>query len=265
MQKIWLRTRYSKLRSWCKRNKDVTKTIGSVFVAILLSVMAIIVSIGALQISYYQTQLTEMQNQPIFSFVVNISPPPHLMEGHFIDDNTDWTDDTLLISKKGSPMTEFDAKYYVFEKGVYKNSSFSKEFMIPINYYANIEVETDSEGEFIKAVFPSRLWPDSPNGNLKEVRSVMGGFFDYAKEKGDSIEFELMRYVEIKYKDIFNKQHDDFYLVTEHGTTRLSSDEGERIKKFDADKKYYLANHPFLVGQRWEKSYYDEWYSAIMK
>src|SRR5919108_6641078 len=88
-------------RNWLDRNKVFFETIG----ALLLSVMAVVVSIKANQIAEFEAVLAKAELLPTLHFDVDLRKEPET--GH-------WAFDELVISNIGRPLRSFDSNPLIF-------------------------------------------------------------------------------------------------------------------------------------------------------
>ena len=206
-------------RRCLRRNKIFFETIAAVF----LTIMAITISYRGNQIASYQIQLMKQEKYPILDFCVDLTLDS---EGHPIDD-------VLIISNAGPPLSEFGCHYVVFLEIEYgKIGEKIGTTMIPlIGYYDWTTMPNRQIGE-LATLSKSGV----SEGNYQRANMALLEFQKSAM-KGKTTGFgEIVRYVQVWYKDIWGEKHVKFYFVDEFGSSEIENEKGKEIFKEHEDK-----------------------------
>ncbi len=268
------KSQYICFRNWLKRNKILFETI----VALLLSIMAIFVSIGAWQTSSYQTQIMEQENQPAFSFSFENSTSPTFLyyqnNSVIISiDDTDFVDGHLIIKNTGKPFSQITETHYsIFMQIAYLTGGpgyHMERVRIPLEDYILDDVTTNFEGD---SQIPS-FWGD---GNITSGKfsTALNGYIRYAENRGDQfVNVKIMRYLKISYTDIFGKNHINYYYVSRTGSNQLSENDYKKI--INSTKESSLPINSMYItlmygadGENWQdkignNTFFDKWYLAM--
>lgn len=189
---------WDKCRDWLVKNKIFFETITAVF----LTIMAIVVSFEANQISSYQTEIIKKQQLPILHFEVD----------QIYDSATsNYTRDELTISNVGSPLSEFKSDYAIFFKiDSGQRDEPPKTALIPLEgYYFHTVITNKPVGELARIANYA-----IPEGNNYKAGQTMRSFYKYAEERNAWGLIDIVRYVRVKYKDIFGDYHIEYYYVS---------------------------------------------------
>lgn len=221
----------AKIRKWLKKNKiffDTLAVIGIALMSIMLSYMSIQISADSNQIAFYETEIMKMQNQPIFQFDVNN-----------IYHDSKYEEEQLIISNKGSPVSGFTSNYIVFlEITYYENGSFSEFVLIPIyDYYGLIYPSGNLSGEMSNLEGWHKANPKK--WNYDEVKKANELFGDFAYKNNAIGHINILRFMKVRYTDIFGNTHNETYYIRPFG-----------------DRSYKLTKE----DERLICNYYDEYF-----
>lgn len=219
------------IRKWLESNKIFFETIlavGLTIMAIMLTLMSINISNHANQIAFYETELMKMENQPIFHFATN---------NVFHSDNNDsiYWEEQLTINNIGKPLKEFDCEDMIFMKIVYSESDhYAYEFvLIPINDYYYFDFPS---GNLIGELADLRGYynPKYKIFNRNAVMQADRLFSDFVQKRNASGYINIIRFIKVEYKDIFENTHTEIYFVHPLGTKthKLKEEDGEIISDY---------------------------------
>lgn len=242
--------RIEKFREWLERNKIFFDTLG----ILLLSGMAVLVSLAVLNITSYQTQLMEKEHYPFFN--VLITPDYDI---RFPDDEN--PKDYLTIENLGDPVTEFFAHDLVFINISNKDNENHYSRVPLYHYYGGIVSINGSLNN----------WHSVGNqGDYRAIGRLTTNLTDYATAKGLNITTRIERYIKIEYRDKWGDKGSQFFNVREYSTERISESRGISIEneynnKMDNRKgltlgfrfDYNKAFSEFLQNK------FDEWIDEI--
>jgi len=259
------------LREWLNKNKIFFETVGT----IALSIMAIIVSIGALLISFHQSDLVEIENQPEFLFDIGSNPYGLTITGYNTTEN--FSQDQLIIKNIGKPFKKLKMDYttifaFDYESKDDQNITEIKFIKIPIDRVIDEYPTVDTEGNIRIAQI---LLKDGNNSTIYE--KTMNLFQDYIRQKGDKFHIVFpIRLLKITYDDIYGKSHTKYYFISDDGgSTQVSIEEYESVlEKFEFSELPTHFVYLYLLPQIMSKSnqtdiynstFFDPWYQAIKK
>ena len=206
-------------RKCLRRNKIFFETIAAFF----LTIMAIIISYRGNQIASYQIKLMKQEKQPRLEFCVNLT----------FDSEGYPTDDVLIISNTGPPLSEFGCQYVIFLEIEYgKIRENIRTTMIPlIGYYDWKTAPNYTTGKLATLSRPGVSEDNYQRTNMALLE------FQISTTKGDTAGFgKIVRYVQVWYKDIWEEKHVKFYFVDEFGFSEVENEKGNEIFKEHEDK-----------------------------
>jgi hypothetical protein len=226
--------KYKSIRAWLEHNKVLFETVA----ATLLSVMAIIVSIAQTKTAYEQTRLLSVQTQiaeaqalPQFDIAIHQK---------LNETTSKYDDDYLVISNHGGPVHEFSAQdAYSVEVTIAESPTKMARLEIPVGgYFTASYVSIASTGELVTMI---------GNHNNATVVALINGLRDAARTRGllfANLDEHLI--VQLRYRDLLNRFHEDFYEVKPvSGGVRLPDEVGKA--RFD---KWIAAQHAELAQLR---------------
>lgn len=224
-----MNSKIDKIRNWLDTNKIFFETIvavGLTVMAIMLTLMSINVSDKSNQISFYETELMKMENQPIMHFDVNYL--------YHFENNSEYWEERLTINNVGSPLKEFDCDTMVFIRISYReNGNLSKFALIPINDYYLISLPTGSLSGRLTNI-TGYYNPNEKIWNHNKVIQTGLLFIEFAENNNASGYIEIVRFVKTEYRDIFENIHTDIYFVDPFGTRthKLNKEDGKIISDY---------------------------------
>lgn len=205
------------MKSWLEKNKIFFETITAVF----LTAMAVMVSFAQYKMMDKQNQIAEANALPQIVSTISYTK----------DKNNNYADEWLTIENEGGVIKEANTSQAVFIKVSYTSLKpyKLKILYIPLSGYYN---SAFSSGRG-KGTVTSAFGKDSNSKFCDFARS-----FNPLLSEGDELLLvDLIRMVQVKYYDIFGKEHIDYQVVDPIGVANaLSKSQGERI--FSA---YYKA------------------------
>jgi hypothetical protein len=216
-------------RDWLNRNQVFFQTIA----AVLLSIMAIFVTLQTNQIVSYQTKLMEAEQVPHLDF--NLDMVYNSSENEFCRDQ-------LTISNSGSPLREFSVSSYVLLVLSYFNRTERSFVDVPISilrYYTTFTYTNNPSGEL--AILTNY---DISEVNYWLANQTVNGFFDIAQEKDYLTSASIYRYFLVTYRDNMEKRHYEQYVVMSDGSFRKISEDS-----FDEIRHNYLRNLEYREGK----------------
>jgi len=221
-----------RLNNWLKKNKIFFETLA----ASLLSAMAIIVSIAQTKTAFRQTQLLDLQTQIAEAQAL---PQFELAIHQKLNEETGkFDDDYLVISNRGGPVHEFTAQdAYSIIVTVSATAGKVSKLEIPVTgYFTASYVSVVSTGELVKMI---------GNHNNAAVIAVSNGLREAAAAKQfvfANLDEHLI--VRLGYRDLLNRQHEDYYEVRPvSGGVRLTDEVGKAgFDRWTDAERPYLSN-----------------------
>ena len=210
----------SEIRDWLKRNQ-----IYLTLVVILLSVATIAVMVVSHQLS---SELTKKEKYPILDFELTTSS----------------TDDHLLISNLGGPISEFKQNCVVFLEIKYRKGVNKTEIAkIPFcSYYDGYVPFNNPTGSLVRL--------ENLDGNYGKISQTLWEF----STEGNIFRCDIKRYIKILYSDIWGESHCEFYFVDAFESGDLSEIEGEEIfKEYKGKFSFCLRESEISVELIYEK------------
>ncbi len=206
------------MKKWLKDNKIYFETI----VAILLSIMAIIVSCQSNSISKNAITISKIEHLP------KISAQFRLDNG-----GLGKREETLVINNSGDVMYDFKAYPFQFLRineiqllSLKEKSKplYLKSIEIPIiNYYTSISYISNVN----KGVFS-----ETKIENSEKLSSILPKVISDNKSKIKSLGISIDRYLFVSYKDKFDDVHNDYFRFDYAGTSiPMSKHDGESLKE----------------------------------
>jgi len=195
-----------------KDKLENNKIYFEVLVTLLLSIMAIIVSVQSNRIADNQTMI--MKEQALPQFRINKIQIYNEEIGKYTDDN-------IVIYNQGGILYDFSHKTAVYMNLQYKNKD---------NLYQTKRIPLKDYYKF-----------NSVTGNGKGLLVTIGGnqnhqkIVDAESNNNYSIQIDIKQYVNLNYKDIFGEYHTDYYYIPAVGwSNQLSHENGKEIfKKYE--------------------------------
>ncbi|MED4781006.1 hypothetical protein [Brevibacillus choshinensis] len=215
-------------RSLKKRLNDnkVYFEIVGIIVPILLSVLALIISIQAKNISEIQLNLSKSQILPLFRFKIDL----------IYNNSKDFYDqDFLRVYNDGSSIVELEHKVLVFiqvELEDKKNASLKKLLMPLENYYRVSGQTGESKGELAYDFYSI-----NGVGNNEKFIQISNDFRKLLNEKGSYGSIELKRYIRLNYKDVFGATHEDYFAIDGYGSRKMEKEEVNKIVDIYVENK----------------------------
>lgn len=229
-------------RKWLKRNEVFFTTI----VAICLTMMSIMVSIMSIQlaekaneVAFYEVELLKAEQQPII---------------HFELDKKN-TNDKIIIYNKGSNLKEFKANPMIFLSITYNENKKCKKceesILFPLKeYYFFKYPANDLTGKLMEM--------NGNDDNYGQVYEANNKFINFAQKHNDSGNIKIKRYIQVKYKDIFENPHEAVYRIEEKYYNPLTeADGGKIIYKYGELESQSLTItdlSPDILYQKWSKN-----------
>ncbi|MDO9036364.1 MAG: hypothetical protein Q7U51_14330 [Methanoregula sp.] len=263
-----------KIRDWLTNNKIFFETIG----AITLSIMALLVSLGALSVMVYQAQQVEIENQPEFLFSVETYPSSEVV---IIKNDLplNFPQDYLIIKNNGKAFKNMVIEYAIIGTCLYssydenKNVTNIKLIEIPLDKSTYSNIPIDYQGKIkIPQLFANDLRNPSEIFNL-----IKKSFNKYLEQKGDeTYAFTPSRFLSVTYDDIYEKSHTKFYFITDDGiSSQITKEDYEnRLKDFNftetPEHRSYLLLIPQLESNATDTSplndmIFEPWYKLMKK
>lgn len=184
-----------RLRNFLEENKVFFEVV----VSVLLSIMAVLVSIEANRIANAQTRIMEQENSPHLEIRMTQDYNQELK----IYDNTNW-----LVFNRGGKIIDFEANECTFFKFYYGQNPDS--IVIPIYGYFNLRGLLSGESEGL-------IYQVDNDHNGKIEIALRDSLMNYGY-------FEMASYIEITYRDIFDKKHSEYYQIAP-GYNRINKEQ----------------------------------------
>ena len=190
------------MKKWLTENKIYFETAA----APLLGVMAVLVSISQVLLSWKQTELAEAQlivaeqsiSPSIHAFVVQVRNPE---TGRF-------SEEELRVYNLGAPALAADISNAVWLRVKLYPEDTGKNIIeaeLPMRgYFSATEVTQDPEG---------LMFTLKGHRNSKKLIDLTNTFEQYAEKQGFYAEFKLSRFFEISYRDSLGQERTDYYSV----------------------------------------------------
>ncbi len=213
------KTRFGKFKAWLESNKIIFETI----VAITLGFIVVYLSIQANNIAEKQIEISEIQNQIAFK---QNSPIVIVNAEQIYDENVDLVSDIqITISNDGSPVKEFTKEYIsILNVEFTEYAGSSNKVVIPVNNYFGFSTFTKNSTGLLYTIFG--------NNNNTKMSKLKRNFLEFATSKNAFGFLRMQTCVKTNYKDIFNNQHEKYYLVDLFWTREISKEEGEKYFKY---------------------------------
>lgn len=206
----------SKIRTWLNKNKVFFEVI----VALLLSFMAIFLSIQANRIATTQTKIMEEENLP----QIEIRSTQEYNERNKLYDNDIW-----LFFNRGGKISDFDVTNYSVYRFTYRPNY--DTLIFPIHSYLNYRGTLTGESEGLIYQIDN-----NHNGSKEvELRDSLSNYGFYG----------IDTYAKVTYKDIFNNLHDEFYQINPSKRSITKERWQEIEKQFNDGSKVMYFNHLF--------------------
>ena len=203
------------IKEWLKENKIFFETIAIV----LLSTMAIIVSIQSNKISSSQLRIAEDQKRIM---VAQNLPLLRLNAYQVYTKETDkYSEDIIKIVNEGPPLYEFHKDYVVFIEFEFgKRGEALSKILIPLNGYYGSSFLTGESKNLLCTI-------TGPKNKLK-YDNFISEFRSLAEKEGYYAFDKLRRFININYKDLFEQRHSDFYEVDFFNSKKMEPEEGQK-------------------------------------
>lgn len=203
------------IRDWLERNKIFFETITAIF----LTIMAIEVSLEANRIASYQTDILKSENLPLVYCVES----SNYTSGGYVGQ--------LTIYNAGPPLTEFDCAVLVFYKVVYLQSSGTLDMeertaLIQLSNYYTGNLTHNPTG--VLAKFSGENYIEANRAKISFCELAWEpinrtSYFPFLRD------IEIVKYINVEYKDIFGETHAETYSISSSGSRKLSNKEREKI------------------------------------
>lgn len=203
------------IRDWLERNKIFFETITAIF----LTIMAIEVSLEANRIASYQTDILKSENLPLVYCVES----SNYTSGGYVGQ--------LTIYNAGPPLTEFDCAVLVFYKVVYLQSSGTLDMeertaLIQLSNYYTGNLTHNPTG--VLAKFSGENYIEANRAKISFCELAWEpinrtSYFPFLRD------IEIVKYINVEYKDIFGETHAETYSASSSGSRKLSNKEREKI------------------------------------
>lgn len=219
------------MRDWLNANKIYFETV----TASLLSLMAIVVSIEQNLTTSQQTELLALQTriveaQALPQFEMELRQILNKATGNF-DDNH------LVISNHGGPVHDFNADVaYFIKTDVERTPAKELKTDIPINGYFTADlISSNSNGVLVTMI-----------GDHNNAMFVTLEHGILAKADAKKLDFALLDeqfVVCLRYKDLMDRQHEDYYEVRPiYGGTRMKDEVGKaRFSRWNSAQHIELS------------------------
>ncbi|GAB6518442.1 hypothetical protein bcgnr5398_30680 [Bacillus cereus] len=202
---------------------------------VMISVMALLVSISAVVITSttnklmeQQMEITKVEKRPLINFKGNYET----------DENGFAIRESLAIHNEGGLMEEFDSKMLTFfDIGVwdYSKDDVEKHIVVPIkNYYFGF-----TTGALQKEIvtYDNKFFKEGNNKKIIEVTrefSKLKEPLEQKQAKKSNYHFEIgggefKTYCKVEYKDIYGEKQELYYDVSTSGAKKISTKQGRSI------------------------------------
>ena len=208
-------------RDWLDRNKVIFETAA----ASLLSLMAIIVAIAQTwtasrqtELMALQTRISEAQALPQFDIALHQE----------LDQVTNKFDDNVLIvTNRGGPIRDFYARtaFFLDVTADLDAPGGARKVSVPLNdYFTASFIASASSGQLVRMV---------GDHNNAKVFALGRDLREGAQAKRWSFSFmEERLLLELQYRDLLDRPHDEYYIVqVVGGGRRVPDEEGKALVK----------------------------------
>lgn len=205
------------MKAWLRKNKIFFETA----TAASLSAMAVIVAIVQLQISNTQTKLTAAQLEVA---KIQIAPRIHPRIITYKDSVSSlFNEEVLEIENVGAPAlnTDVESKVLMIASLVKKTSGEKYDSQFFIGGYYGTTLHTKKTQDILV-----RIIGDKNNQRMANFDREFRAAADVA---GFSGEIKLERYVHVSYKDSLENNVEEYFLVEQFGTQRITAESWQTI------------------------------------
>lgn len=199
---------------------------------LLLSCMAILVSISQCSIAIKQNKLTDIQTK-----IAEEKASPHFIIEIYreLNEENHLLSESLRIRNEGEIVLEPKVEWATYlTASITNDNQENKQINIPYQYYDYIS-PSFSEGKGLIYIIGGNKNVERLNQDTMKIEKKL------KEENINNIDLHglIFSYVEIHYKNIIGEKHVDyFYIAPIHGSVKLESEEGERIfKKYKEESK----------------------------
>lgn len=245
------------ISKWLENNKIFFETVVGLLLAIMaitLTYVSIDVSEKANEIAFYETEIMKIENQPIFHFEIN---------QNYTNFSNDFVPamEELTIDNIGKPFREATFDTMIFLKiRCWENRTYPKSALIPIsNYYIDGYKRTNL---IDKLTFRDHFYIKN-TGNLFEIKKAEKNFSDFVRTHNDSVDFDIIRFIRVRYIDIFGDTHEQVYFIDPYyGAHKLTKEEEENINDFYKSFSYYET---LKISELSPNILYEKWSMNVNK
>lgn len=226
------------IRKWLEANKIIFETLA----AVLLSVMAIVVSVKANGIASMQAELMRAEQLPIIGFE----------REHIYDESNTVVDLELAVINYGAPATEFSHQYVSYLTLLYhpQDTKFATVQLPLINYFTLSAISENVTGKLVTFI---------GNRNVARYVELEHALRDYARNNNAAASLDLVTYVKVEYKDLLQERHIEYYRVDDFRSFKLDESEGSRLFA-EHEEAYrngmeidFFEATPEILIERWSK------------
>jgi hypothetical protein len=229
--------RFSSIKCWLESNKVFFETIA----AVLLTMMAIVVSIA-------QYKMMDKQNQ-----ISEANALPQIISTISYDKNEigNYADEWIVTENEGGIIKEADTSMSLFIKASFTNLNNlrNKVLYIPLSgYYSSSFLTGRGKGTVAKSF---------GKDNNTKFHNFSLAFKPLMLRNNEMLFVDLVRIQKVKYFDIFGKNHVEYLVVAPiGGANALSKSEGERIFSAYNDA---LKNGTYLNFDKLNPNYFYQY------
>jgi len=170
----------------------------------------------------------------------------------------------LNIYNVGPALSEFNCECIVFFEIRYGEvGKEPRPARIPFfEYYGSIDQTNTPTGKLI-TFEESGISFKSSKGNYLETNRAITEFFLFAEERNAYGSASVIRYIQIQYKDIWGEEHEEFYLVDEFRSQRISNKKGEEV--FAEYRSKCKIGFPIWLSQISGELLYEKWVAIVQQ
>ncbi len=234
------------IKNWLQNNKIFFETIGIT----AFTIMSIIVALSANNISQYQTNLSELEHQPIFNFQRDYFP---------INSSLEQFKQDLIISNEGTPITNFRAESATFyDIKLYDINNSSKNIIarVPVDgYFLYPFYSYNSTGELVRFESSNKF------SNTYLINQILSNFTRYFNNDNSICSIEFKQYIKIYYTDIYNKNREKYYYLDILSNNLISEYSGKKIYQYYYD---YLSKSEKIRLDLYQENQSEDYYNNLI-
>ncbi|HDR7733383.1 TPA: hypothetical protein QCX99_000496 [Bacillus thuringiensis] len=194
--------------------------------ALLVSISAIIITSNTNKLMEQQMEITKVEKRPLINF-----------KREYVEDENGFAiGESLAIHNEGGLMEEFDSKMFTFlDISIldYSKDEVEKHIIVPIkNYYYGFKT-----GALQKEIvtYNNRFFKEGNNKKIIEVTREFSKLKEPLEQKqiaNSNKQFligegEFKTYCKVKYTDIYGEKQELYYDVSNSGASRLDTNKGK--------------------------------------